>query len=102
MQLTPIQESFSAGEISPLMYQRSSTEGYQQGLALLENMFADSRGPTLSRGGMRYDTTVAGNDGRIMAMPVNDLFFYTAIFTENTLTIESLAGHTPDTLYTIN
>lgn len=101
-QLTPIQQSFSAGEISPLMYMRSDSEGYQQGVSELTNMFPDSRGAAYTRGGMRHVSEFAGDDARIIPIPVNDLFFYVGIFTESLLTITTSAGHVPAISYSGN
>lgn len=95
-QLTPIQESFSAGEISPLMGQRSQTEGYQQGVAEMVNMFADSRGPAFSRAGSHYVAEDVGNDGRIIAINTSDEFFYSGIFLHEKLTLTGLVGHNPN------
>lgn len=100
--LTPIQQSFSAGEISPLMYMRSESEGYQQGVADMTNMFPDSRGAAYSRTGMSHITEFVANHARIIAVPVNDLFFYTGIFTDQKLTISSSVGHVPNVSYTVN
>jgi hypothetical protein len=46
-----VQQSFAAGEVSPLVGGRSDTTGYQNGVEKMLNMYADSRGPAISRGG---------------------------------------------------
>jgi len=102
VKITPAQQSFSAGEISPLMYNRTDTEGYQQGVVRMENMFADSRGPAFSRGGSRYIGEYPANDGRVVAIPVSDNFFYSGIFLDQKLIIGSMVGHNPGTSYTSN
>ena len=102
MKLTPIQTSFSAGEISPLMRQRSDTDGYREGVGEMTNMYPDSRGPSIARAGTRYLAEVPGNDARIMAIPVTPDFFYTAVFLDFVLNIFSLAGHNPSTAYGTN
>ena len=93
MKLTPLQPSFSAGEISPLMWGRSDTDGYKNGLATLENMFADSRGPAVSRFGLHFITNNSGDDGRVLAFPVNVNFFYTILFLKFSLVVGSIDGH---------
>lgn len=100
--ITPLQTSFTAGEISPLMYQRSDTEGYRQGLAEMCNLIADSRGPAMGRSGSHYITTAPGNDVRVVTIPVNDNFFYTAGFLHQSLVIGSISGHNPSISYVNN
>ena len=100
--LTPAQHSFSAGEISPLMYNRSDTEGYKQGVSQLLNMFPDSRGAAKSRGGSHFIEDFTGNNARIIAIPVNDKFFYSAIMLKQKLVIGSMIGHNPSVLYNSN
>lgn len=99
---TPAQVSFSAGEISPLMYNRTDTEGYKQGLVSLTNMFADSRGPAFARGGSKFVSKDSGNDARILALPVNDNFFYAGIFYDSKLVIGSMVGHNPSIVHNDN
>ena len=84
------------------MHMRSDTEGYQQGVAYLNNMFTDSRGPARTRGGARYISQFNGDDARIFALPVNDNFFYSALFLDQNLVISSLVGHNPNEEYTSN
>ena len=62
MNTTPLQESFSAGELSPRLYMRSDISGYQEGCRELLNFIAQSRGPARSRDGFRYL-------GRVEAFP---------------------------------
>ena len=54
----PIQEAFTAGEISPRFRAQQSSELYQQGLQRCENMVPLSQGPVASRPGMEYIATV--------------------------------------------
>ena len=103
MRLTPAQVSFTAGQLSPLMYNRFDTEGHQQGCRFLENMLPDSRGPIRSRAGSQFVAQLSPyTNGRVMAFPVNDNFFYTGIFVETRLIIGSLIGHNPAVAYTTN
>jgi hypothetical protein len=100
--ITPLQTSFAAGELSPLMYQRSDTQGYQQGLAEMYNFIPDSRGPAVGRSGSHYITQAPGNDVRVVTIPVNDNFFYTAGFLHEKLIIGSISGHNPSISYVTN
>lgn len=100
--ITPIQSSFAAGEISPLMTMRVDTQGYQQGAAEMVNMIADSRGPAISRSGIAYVDRFAYNDGKTFALPMIDAFFYSGLFFHETLTINSILGHNPSTQYATN
>ena len=61
MKTTPIQESFSAGEVSPRLYGRVDSGGYREGLRLMTNFVASARGPAKSRQGFRYLGQVAGS-----------------------------------------
>lgn len=50
----PIQQSFSAGEISPKLLSRSDLTGYQHSALELTNMIATAQGPAGSRSGFRF------------------------------------------------
>ncbi|RKZ82448.1 MAG: hypothetical protein DRQ39_10720, partial [Gammaproteobacteria bacterium] len=78
-----------------MMWQRSDTEGYKQGLSDLTNMIPDPRGPAFSRAGSKYIAEYTGNNARVMAIPVNDNFFYSAVFIDQELHIASIQGHNP-------
>ena len=81
MQVSPLQESFSSGEISPKLYGRVSSPGYQSGLAVMNNFIADSRGPAIRRLGTQYKSTVDYNSGRIFTYPAseNDYYIFVAV-----------------------
>ena len=101
--ISPIQESFANGVVSPLLFGRKSAEGYQAGVAELINMYPDSRGPAVSRAGSAHVGARTGvNDGRIMSIPVSDTFFYNLIFFDQVLLIGSIIGHNPAVTYTNN
>lgn len=51
MKITPIQESFASGEVSPFLHNRINSRFKQTGLDTLLNMFPLSHGPVISRGG---------------------------------------------------
>jgi len=92
--ITPINQSFSAGEVSPLLGARSDTKGYQAGLSEMTNLYPDSRGPAVSRPGTAYVTQFTANDGRIWAFSVSDAQFYIALFGHLELFIQ-LVGDPP-------
>jgi len=62
----PNQNSFSRGELSPLMNGRSDTEIYNDGVKLLRNMYSDSRGAAKNRESLAHVLTlVAGTKVKI-------------------------------------
>ena len=81
MNLTPIQSSFSAGEVSPRLYMRADTGGYQQGCKTLINFIAKSCGPAQSRDGFRYI-------GGVQAFPGESVIVQTARLTITTPTVD--------------
>lgn len=50
----PIQDSFNAGELSPRMAGRVTSDRWGRGCYRLENMFTDIAGPAIKRGGTVY------------------------------------------------
>lgn len=92
MRLTPVQSSFSAGEITPLMLQRSDTEGYNQGARELRNAIPDSRGPAIGRHGNKYISELAGAESKIFTFPIDENSFFTVIFTDALITILEIDG----------
>ncbi len=52
--ITPLQESFAAGEVSPRLYRRIDTGAFSQGASSMLNFIAGPRGPAKSRNGFRY------------------------------------------------
>jgi hypothetical protein len=55
----PVQRTFEAGVVSPLMYSRAELPGYPKSLKNANNMIVDYRGPVRSRGGFEYQDDVA-------------------------------------------
>ena len=92
---TIIQQSFSAGEVSPLLHGRYDSEGYSQGCKTLENMFSDPRGPAVSRDGFRHIARIAGNDARTEQIEILDSAFALFVFTDLKLSILSMFGANP-------
>ena len=96
-QRIPIFNSFEAGELSPLTRGRSDLEVYQKGLDELTNIIPDARGGAIGRKGSRWlQQSEEGSDARVISIPVNDNFFYSAIFLDKSLTISSIIGHSPN------
>jgi len=63
--ITPLQDSFNRGELSPKLLRRSDTEFYQDGVKTLTNFVTVARGAVKRRTGFRYL-------GRV-AIPVTDV-----------------------------
>ena len=99
---TIMQESFAAGEISPLTYGRLSADGYQSGCKSLLNMVPDSRGPVVSRAGARHIDLFDGQDGRVQSLSIDRNLLYIALFTDQKLTITNVFGANPATNYVTN
>jgi len=100
--LTPITNSFTLGEVSPLVYGRSDIDGYREGAQHVENMFVDSRGPAISRKGSKFVEAFTGSTGRMAALPVSDDFFYSMTFLDKKLFVSSGVGHAPSGLLSVN
>ncbi len=88
----PLQESFSAGELSPLMYARTSTDGYKAGALELTNTYADSRGPGLGRPGFRWYYSENADYGRAETFQISKQKFRTLVFTNLKLTVNDPFG----------
>lgn len=102
MDLTVHQESFSAGEISPLTQGRHSSEGYKSGCKELLNMVPDSHGPAMSRDGTKYITQFAGDNGRIFGHAVSNSFFYSIILLNLKMVIAGIDGTIPAVNHAVN
>lgn len=100
MKVSTIQNSFAAGEVSPLVGGRSDTQGYQSGVELMQNMFADSRGPAVSRDGFRHLHTFFDSKKAVMRTMQGSLErSLVLIFTEFTLTVFSDGGEIAQELF---
>ena len=85
--LTPIQESFSAGELSPRMISRISAKGYREGALRMENMISLPQGPGKRRPGIRFgfEVPVPAAQARILPFPISTGKFYSLLFIEGAL-----------------
>jgi len=83
-----LQRSFAAGELSELLYMRNDFENiYNSGVSKLRNMRPDSRGPAISREGMKHVSTLVGVDNaRVVALELVDEFIV-FVFSDLLLTI---------------
>ena len=96
-----LQDSFSAGELSPLMYARTQTEGYKAGLIEMTNVYADSRGPGLGRPGFRYYYKYTADKGRVETFQITKNDFRSLVFTDLSLEVNDPFGvSTPQTFVT--
>jgi len=64
--ITTIQNSFAAGQVSPLVSGRTDTEGYQNGVEEMLNMYPDSRGPAITRDGMDQISRIGMQPGAVL------------------------------------
>jgi hypothetical protein len=64
MRAAPIQEGFNAGELSPRMSGRPSSDRYRGGCYRLENFIPDIAGPAVKRGGTVYVQAVKNQANR--------------------------------------
>lgn len=101
-QLTPLQSSFSAGELSPLLYGQTQIDAYQQGVKQALNMFPDSRGPLVGRSGTKFVEDLATFTGRVLSMPVNQNKVYAVTLTAGAIKVTSPFGEGPDAVLSDN
>lgn len=98
MQLLPIQNSFAAGVLSPLMWARSDTEGYQQGVAALLNMNPKAQGPAVSRAGADHVDNIAASYGRSFSFSISRLrSFSVLVLSDGNLYVFDQNGRTGGT-----
>lgn len=100
--VTPIQESFAAGEISPKLLGRRSIEGYRSGVQEMTNMIADARGPALGRSGFQFAQGFDANDMRLGLLTIggNSNFLY--VLTDFLMTITGILGAIPSENAVVN
>ena len=93
MKLTPVQNTFSAGELTPLWYGRSDTERYQQGLSYARNFICDARGPMFSRPGGELIHNRAGKLGRVFTFITGTGTPYGLFFTNGWMDVLDRGGY---------
>ena len=90
----PIQNSFSAGAISPLLDMRSDLPGYKNGLRDCVNMTPSSRGPAIGRRGTQYIATVPNAQyGRIFEFELNEHDTYLVVVTSDLIYVLDESGN---------
>ena len=97
--IDPIQNSFSAGELSPFMHARSDQEIYKNGLSYMRNMIPDSRGPAVRRPGSRFITSYDGNNGRVFSFQSITGTVFILAFLDQIAYISTLQGPLPNQNY---
>ena len=84
MKMHPIQESFAAGEVTPRVQARLSTELYSQGLEELLNMIPLRHGPVQRRGGMQYNSTYPGDvSGRLFTFHISPAQSFVVVISDD-------------------
>ena len=100
--ITPIQESFAAGEISPKLLGRRTIDGYRSGVREMTNMVADARGPGASRDGFKFTQSVAGNDMRLGLLNKGVNSNVLLAFTDLVFTVTGVPGPLPSANFVVN
>ena len=85
----PIQSSFAAGEISPKLYGRFDTPGYQQGLQVCKNVISDSRGSLFRRPGFQFKYSITASEARLFSFTFSRDEPFLMMFTDKLLTISA-------------
>ena len=80
----PIQNSFTAGSVTPLLDLRSDTKGYKQGLRDAVNILPSSRGPAVGRRGTEFLAEVPNvTYGRLFSFERNENDTYIVVVTND-------------------
>jgi len=86
MNLTPLQANFSAGELSPLMVNRTELEGHAAAVEIMENVIALSQGPFKSRDPYQFVNEFIGESfGRVGTIQLSPNRFLIAVFLDFTV-----------------
>lgn len=67
--VTPLQDSFNRGELTPKLWYRSDSEWYKDGVRTLTNFVPVARGAVKRRTGFRYLGRVALPDTTVNVFP---------------------------------
>lgn len=99
----PIQESFSAGEISPRVFAQESSPIYQKGVEILRNYIALSQGPAKRRAAFRFIADLADVGAideqlpaRIIPFDLNENVTFILVLTHLRMDIYNLNGPAVD------
>ena len=95
----PIQQSFSAGEITPRLHAQIESPAYQRGLVECHNYIALSQGPAQRRPALRFigdmedvaaiDTTL---NGRIISFDINESITFLLVLSDLRMDVWTLLG----------
>lgn len=93
--VSPLQVSFSAGELSPRLYARTDARGYREGARVMRNMIPLSQGPSVRRPGT-FTRQVVNNvqNVRLIPFPVTVDVGYILAFYGNSMIIFNEFGET--------
>lgn len=81
MNITPLQANLSAGELSPLMINRTDTEGHAAAVEIMENVIAQSQGPAKNRDPLIFiNEFVDESTGRVEILQLSINLFLVAVF----------------------
>ena len=81
MNITPLQANFSAGELSPLMINRTELEGHAAAVEIMENVIALSQGPAKNRDPFTFVNEFTGETfGRVETLQLSTNRFLIAAF----------------------
>ena len=82
MKFLPLQNNFSAGELSPRFNARSDMPGYQAGMQLVENFIPTTHGPIARRPGTKYLNKRTGTTGKMFPFAVDSSNGYVVVITD--------------------
>ena len=83
MKTYPVQNRFTAGELSPKLHSRSDIEGYAAGCKTLENFIALRHGSVERRDGTAIVATHAGYRGRIYEFQITETLAYAIVLSSD-------------------
>lgn len=90
--ILPLQNSFAAGEISPLAEMRRDLETINQGVALAENVYCRQQGVIEKRCGSQHVATISDERSRVYACPTHKFQQQVAVIASNKITFYDELG----------
>lgn len=105
----PIQQSFSAGEVSPRVFSQPGTPVYDRGLEIMRNFMALSQGPSKRRPAFRFIADLADvgaidetRPARVIPFDINENVSFILVLTDLRMDIYNLNGPAVDNNIVIN
>ena len=82
MNLTPLKSDFTAGELSPLMHNRTEVEGHDKAVEIMENVIALPQGPAFSRFPFKLFKTIPAEfqEARVEIIDFSDSVYVIIVF----------------------